>query len=386
MKSPSVSRAARLAMTICLLLSAVLLQGCWDEVNLEDESYVSAMGVEFIDNEFHLYAQMIRFAGVAKVEGSSDVKDQIWIGLGKGNSVLLAINNLKRGAQSEINLEHLKSIVVHENAMSRLEDIMDGLNRQRASRYTSLVFGTKTSLIELFTTEALFEQSPLNTILYLPSVHEDQRSFIRPFAMQLAVQMIKEPAMTTSLPVIGINGSDWLKGKKSLMVQEIKGVFVLKRSKYIGFLPEKESAGLRWLDPVFKVFMVEAKGAVGKATIAMRGTSYKLTAVKGGNDPDFKLSVRLNGSVVEQDQPISKEEIVSSIEASIKKELEQTYVFGLEKGMDLYQLEHHMYRYHNAEWKQTMAAGDWIPRQNQLKINVKFDLHHSGKFDLGEGT
>lgn len=373
-------------MTVCLLLSAMLLQGCWDEVNLQDESYVSALGVEFIDNEFHLYAQMIKFAGVAKVEGSSDVKNQVWLGMGKGSSVLLAINNLKKGAQSEINLEHLKSIVVHENAMSELENIMDGLNRQRASRYTSLVFGTKSDIVELFTTEALFEQSPLNTILYLPSVQEDQRSFIRPFAMQLAVQMLKEPGMTTAFPVIGINGSDWLKGKQALQVQEIKGVFVLKRSKYIGFLPEKEAAGLRWLDPKFNVFMVEAKGAMGKATIAIRGTDFKLTAAKGGSVPDFKLSVRLHGGVVEQDQPISKAEIESSIETSIKEDLEQTYVAGLEKGMDLYQLEHHMYRYHNAEWKQTMAAGDWTPRQSQLKIDVKFELNHSGKFDLGEGT
>ncbi|MDQ0061154.1 Ger(x)C family spore germination protein [Paenibacillus harenae] len=389
MKNHSVSRSARTVLACCLLLSAMLLQGCWDEVNLQDQTYVSSLGVELKDGKFQLYAQMIKFAGVAKVEGSSSpVGNQVWIGKGTGSTVLLAINHLKKGSQSEINLEHLKSIVVHESAMSRLSDIMDGLNRLRASRYTSLVFGTKSDIVEIFTAEALFEQSPLNTMLFLPKVQEIQRSFIGPFPMKQAVQMLKEPGMTTPVPVIGMNGSDWLKGKKALQVQEIDGIFVLKKSKYIGFLTEKEASGLRWLNPNFSLFMVEAKGARGKATIAIRGASHKLTAThgQGSGDPVFKLSVQLNGSVVEQDQPINKEEIVNSIAASIKEDLERTYATGREKGMDLYQLEHHMYRYHNAEWKKKMAGGDWVPRLDQLKIDVKFKLIHSGKFDLGEGT
>lgn len=389
MKGHSVSRTVRIAMASCLLLSAMLLQGCWDEVNLQDQSYVSALGVELKDGKFQLYAQMIKFAGVAKVEGgSSQVGNQVWIGKGTGSSVLMAINHLKKGAQSEINLEHLKSIVVHESAMSRFTDIMDGLNRQRASRYTSLVFGTKSDLVELFTAEGLFDQSPLNTMLYLPEVQEIQRSFIGPFPMKQAVQMLKEPGMTTPVPVIGMNGSDWLKGKKALQVQEIDGIFVLERSKYIGFLTEKEASGLRWLNPDFSLFMVEAKGARSKATIAIRRTSHKLTVTQGqsSGDPVFRLSVQLIGSVVEQDQPINKEEIVNSIVGLIKEDLERTYAIGRERGMDLYQLEHHMYRYYIAEWKKTMAGRDWVPRQEQLKIDVKFKLSHSGKFDIGEGT
>lgn len=366
----------------CALFSVLLLQGCWDEVNLADVTYISTIGIEYKEESFQIYALMLKFSDVAKTESAPQQPSEVWIGTGKGDSIFLAINDLKKSAQSDVSLEHLKIVVVQDSAMGKLDEVLDGLNRQRASRYTSTIFGTRSDFEKLFTTEALFEHSLMNTIMYLPNIHERQRSFIRPYEMQLAVQSFNEPAMTTTLPVIDYNETKWKKGKKKMRVQQIAGVFVIKEKKYIGYLSENEAKGLRWYDPDFELFMLQAEGKTGQATIAVNRSHYKLRVETDKGRPAFRLQVNLKGSVVEQSRNITEREIEQSIESAVKEEMTDTNEIGLKKGMDLYRLEHQMYRYNQPLWKKEAAGGDWLPRPDQLDIEVNFQLTHTGKLNL----
>lgn len=382
--------ARRLLRSVGMLLSAImaaiLLQGCWDEVNLPDVSFVSVIGIDYEEGQFAFYAQMIKFAQVAKSDSPQPDPNPIWIGKGKGDTVMLAFNNLTRTGQANINIEHLKTIVVHERALSKMNDIIDGLNRQRASRYTTWVFGSRVPIEDVLTTDTFFDQSPLNSILYTPVPHENQHSFIRPHEMQLAVQSLKEPSKTTTLPVLDVSDASWQRGKKPLQTQLIKGIFVFRELKYLGYLPEKSVEGLRWVNPEFEQYMLEAAGSGGKATMAVQSTRGELKAKFNKGEPEFVLSLKLQGEVAEIDGRIKKDEIVASIESQVKRQIEETYKKGLANKMDLFDLSHHLYRYHHAQWKLTAFKEDWLPRADQLKVEVKFQLTHSGKFELSNDT
>ncbi|MDQ8735919.1 Ger(x)C family spore germination protein [Paenibacillus sp. LHD-38] len=374
------------AALIGLMFSSLLLEGCWDEINLEDVSYISSLGIDYSEGHYIVYAQMIKFGLIAKTETVQPDPSPVWIGKGEGDSILLALNDLTQAGQAILSLEHLKTVVVQERAMFKMRDIMDGLNRQRASRYTSLMFGTRGTIENIFTTDTFFDQSPLNSIMYSPFSLNSQRSFIRPYAMQLAVQTLKEPAMTTTLPALTANKDYWKRKKQPLNIQLYDGIFVYRELDYLGFMTESDASGLRWVNPVFHHYLFEAIGKEGRASVAVDSSKSKVKASIKDGEVDFSLQVSMKGQVDEMRGTLSEAELVASMEDRVKQQIEETYRKGQAKGMDLFQLEHHLYRYHLAYWKQNCKGEDWKPKPNQLKIQVKFNLIHSGNFELGEGT
>lgn len=380
--------AGRRLSAAALVLACLLLTGCWDEVNLQDVSYISALGVDHEDGQYTIYTQMINFGAVAKTESPQPQAQKIWIGQGKGDSVLLAFYNLSRGGYTTLNLEHLKTIIIHERALGKIADVLDGLNRQRASRYTSLLYGTNEPIENIFTTENFFDQSPLNSILYMPGPHDVQYTFTKPLRMQNVVQQLREPSMTTLIPALNTTESYWQHGSKKMNTQLIDGVFIFKNFKYQGYLLEKELPGIRWLDESFDKVFTKAGGDKNEATVSVTGASHRFRVDSSlPGKAIFRLHVQLKGHVVELDGRMSEREIVESVEHMVKDEIETTFRLGLKRGMDIYQMEHYLYRYHHSYWKSHVKGKDWSPKQDQLaEIEVKLDLTDSGKFQLSSGT
>ncbi|MDQ6423002.1 Ger(x)C family spore germination protein [Paenibacillus sp. LHD-117] len=361
----------------------ILLPGCWDEVNLQDVSYVSAIGIDYQDGQMILYGQMLNFASIAKSESPASIPAETWLGRGKGKSTLLALYDLMRGGYSSINLEHLKTVIIHERATGKIDDVLDALNRQRASRYTSLIFGTTSPIEDIFTTENFFNQSHLYSVMYAPKPHEDQYTFIEPLQMQLAVQTIKEPCELTLLPVINSSQTYWKKGKKPISTQLISGLFVFKDYKYLGYFAEKSVIGLRWLNEDFHKVYLEANADGHTGTVSIKDAKYGVDIDTAGEEPRFRLNVSLTGSLIELDGEMTAGQIESSIEETVRGQIQSLYEIGIKKGVDFLELEHRLYRYHNRFWHSHIKDKDWVPDPKFLaEIDVKFQLSDSGKYDL----
>lgn len=54
---------------ILMISLSLLLTGCWDIREVQDINYISAIGVDYKDGEYIIYAQMLDFSSVAKQEG-----------------------------------------------------------------------------------------------------------------------------------------------------------------------------------------------------------------------------------------------------------------------------------------------------------------------------
>lgn len=373
--------------TVCFsIFICLLLPGCWDEVNLQEVSYISAIGIDYEEGQFTIYAQMIYFAAIAKSETPQAVPDPIWIGKGKGDSVLMAFYNLTKAGYTTLNLEHLKTVVIHERALSRISDVIDGLNRQRATRYTSLLYGTSMPLDKLFTTETFFNESPLISLLYAPRPHEIQHTFVMSQKMQTAVQQLKDPGMTTLLPALNTTEAYWKHGKKPMNSQIINGIYVFKNFTYQGYAAQQDVIGIRWLNKNFEKVYIEGEKGGGKATVSINNVSIRPRALLSGNNPKFELTVKLKGHVIEMDSEMSEEEITASIEQRVKEEIEATYQYGVEKKMDLFGLEHYLYRYHYSYWKEQTANGAWRLQKDGISVNVKLQIKDPGKLELGSST
>lgn len=367
-------------------LCAAMLSGCWDEVDLSDQGYVSALGVDFQDGHYVLYGQLIQFSSIAKTRTPGETGSNVWIGRGRGKTVFTALGDLQRTSQFSINLEHLKVLVVHKRAIDRIADILDANNRQRASRYTSYVFATDVPLQELFSTEVFFDRSPLLSILYNPEIQYTQRSLIRPVTMQEFVRALDEPGFTALLPSIKLDGQSWSEMKKSFDVQTYNGAVAFQRTRPGAFLSAEELSGFRWIDPQFNQYYMETSGdgadggRAGTVNVTFSRPDYRL--LEGGDNPRLLLSLKLAGHLVELPEPMTAGEIERDIERRVKEDVERTFKIGCEKKVDILELGEYLYRDHHRLWKKLNANGPWCPGPGQLSVQVDFTLAHTGKFDL----
>lgn len=370
----------KLMLALVVLLSTT---GCWDEVDLQDISYVSAMGLDYVDNQFVAYAQIISFDSVAKKESMPSNKEPIWTGHAEGSSTLDAIFNLTRSSQYVISLDHLKSIVIHERAFPYMKQMIDGINRLRATRFTSLIFGTKSSIEELFETDTFYNSTPLTSTLYSPRISYEQISFVQPLTMQKFIRSALEPGMTTILPAMERVTGQWNNDGKPMRLNVISGLFTFKGDKFGGYFPKNKMAGIIWDDPKFSQATVNiVDNGEQAATIMVDHSHTEIKASWQAGKPRFRLKASLTGHLIEVAEKLDREQMTALMEKTVAQQIKDTYLAGVAQGVDLYQLEHNLYRYHNKEWKKLKEQGNWKPKADDLAIEVNCLITHPGELEV----
>lgn len=372
------------AKALLILAAAVpLLAGCWDSSNLENVEYVTAIGIDREDGGFVFYAQLIDLSTIAKTE-SGGRKDAVpvWIGQGKGRTVYDAYDKLLRSAQSELSLEQLKVIVVRNQAMGSLTEILDAINRVRVSRYTSWVFGTKSPIIDIFSTDLVLERSQLHSLLYSPQQQMKSNTFVQPLKMQKFVSNFNEHAVTALLPSIQVTDRAWRQDKENIQVGMIDGLFAFKKKKH-HFYGRDQIAGIRWLNPQYRFHRLPVQNKEGgAATVAVSESKSKVKIALQNGQPHFTLHMKLKGELAETEGSIHYEEIVQAVQTKVADELIDVFTIGAKNGDDLLNLEEKLFRYRYKEWKKLNGKGGWQPKSGDLKVKVDFILQHAGSFQL----
>ncbi|WP_165930546.1 MULTISPECIES: Ger(x)C family spore germination protein [unclassified Paenibacillus] len=358
-------------MKAVLALSVMLVTGgCWDEVNLQDVSYISAIGVDYVDNHFIVYAQMISFGVIAKQDTAPPPGSPIWIGKHEGNTNLAAIFNLMDSSQYKLSLNHLKTVVIHERAFNEIKQIIDSLNRLSSTRFNSFVFGTKTDINELFTMDMLFNKTPLTTPLYAPHIENNQNSYIEPMTLQTLIRGALEPAMAVKLPALSTLPDDWENNKKKLKFLTIDGVFLFNKKKPAGYLSRERTKGLIWTSEAFKRSLIPVNVDGKRGSVVIDAAKSNIKVNWADKDPEFTLKVNVSGHLIEASSDFTDEELKTRVEQAVQSQLEDTYLRGLALNADIYDLEHQLYRHHNRAWKR-LVKENWKPGPKDLAIEVK---------------
>ncbi|SFE47114.1 germination protein, Ger(x)C family [Paenibacillus catalpae] len=365
-----VMKTLKVSLALCAML---ITGGCWDEVNLQDVSYISAIGVDYVDDHFIVYAQMISFGVIAKQEGAPPPGSPIWIGKHEGDTNLAAIFNLMDSSQYKLSLNHLKSVVIHERAFSEIEQIIDSLNRLSSTRFNSLVFGTKTDINDLFTMDMLFNKTPLTTPLYAPHIENNQNSYVKPMTLQTLVRGALEPAMVVKLPSLSLLPEDWENNKKRLRFLTIDGTFLFNEKKSVGFVSREKSKGLVWTSEGFRRSLVPIRVDDRRASVVIDTAKSNVKVNWENNKPKFVLKTNLTGHLIEASSEFTDQELVSNVERVVKAQMEDTFLKGLAMNADLYDLEHELYRYHNKAWRH-LVQEEWKPTPKDLTIEVKYRI------------
>ena len=376
-------RAALAAMPICLL--ALPLSGCWDLRELEHMFYAHAVGVDFADGKYRLYVQIIDFSALGKHEGGGPEPQETggsWVGLGVGESIQEALQDLYLSTQRRFYWGHLNSVVLSESVLKQgIETSIGVLSRYSEFRYTHWLFGTREPIGDVLLASPILEFSPVYSQLGDPVDTYRQSSIIRPRRMFQLIADMNEKGRTAFLPLISLERNRWADVKKRYAAIAIRDAAILKDGKWHAVMTDEELLGKRWLEPGTKrAHLYLKRNGRTEAVLVFRRPKSDISWRDEGGRIRFDLRLSLKAVINEHSAGLTLDEIVRRAEEKIRDEIRRTYIEGIRRQADVLNLLEPVYR-NDLRLYRKMAAGGRFPLdETSLRdIDVKVTIASTGK-------
>ncbi|WP_144938721.1 Ger(x)C family spore germination protein [Paenibacillus sp. 32O-W] len=368
-----------------VLLLPFFLTGCWSRYEVQNMNYVTAVGIDYADGQYIIYAQLLDFSTVAKLEGQQKAEQpQVWIGRGKGISFTEAANDLYSTSQQRLNWGQISAILFSERLLKerKVGEVLELIDRYREIRYLAWVFSTRDPLDEVLIATPFFRLSPKASILHNPEQNYRQRSILAPIRLQKFVMDSNEKAKTSYIPELSIRKDRWKENQKPHELLRYSGIQIYDKDKYYARMSLEEIKGLPWLN---------------KHTIRLPVDLFsdnKLVAVLVAEKPEydvkprvkydkayFDISVKVKAGVNELHADVTEQELTQLAQKEIEHQIRQTFQTAFEKRIDIYNLGESLFRRNPYAWKR-IASGTVLNKDSLRTINVNVQIVYSGRYKL----
>ncbi|EST54187.1 spore germination protein [Brevibacillus panacihumi W25] len=368
-----------------VLLLPFLLTGCWSKYEVQNMNYATAVGIDYAEGQYIIYAQLLDFSTVAKLEGQQKAEQPpVWIGRGKGISFSEAANDLYSTSQQRLNWGQISAILFSERLLKerKVGEVLELIDRYREIRYLAWVFSTRDPLDEVLIATPFFRLSPIGSILHNPEQNYRQRSILAPIRLQKFVMDSNEKARTSYIPELSVRKDQWKESQKPHELLRYSGIQIYDKDKYYARMSLEEIKGLPWLN---------------KHTIRLPVDLFsdnKLVAVLVAEKPEydvkprvkydkayFDISVKVKAGVNELHADVTEQELTQLAQKEIEHQIRQTFQTAFEKRIDIYNLGESLFRKNPYEWKR-IASGTVLNKDSLRNINVNVQIVYSGRYKL----
>lgn len=236
-----------------ILFIVILLSGCSSHNESERMLYIHGIGIDYEDDMYTIYAQVINFSTVAKSEQPDGESEHSEVGQASGKTVDEAIFNLYHSLDQKLFWGHLTFVVYSEEALKkgRMNTVIDLLSRYREIRYQIWFYSTEDSVKDVLLTVPIINTSLALSRLGDPRNSYMQESFIEPVNMRMTIIGLNEPSHEAVMPVISIvKNWETIEGKND--IAKVIGVGVVSKDGFKGFITSDKARGLRWMNNKMK--------------------------------------------------------------------------------------------------------------------------------------
>lgn len=372
-----------LAATLCL---TVFLGGCWDMREPERMLYVNGLGVDYIDNQFHVYVQIIDFANTAKSEQPASDIPQAEVGFAKADTIDDALTLLYHSVDQAVFWGHFSYIVVSEKVLEhgKLNTVIDSFIRYRETRYQIWLYATKDPVQDVLLVRPVINRAITLSKLGDPYNSYKQESFVHPTNIRELIIGLDEPGHEETIPLINVK-DNWESSKESVEAPVLSGIAAISRDSFKGFISGSSARGLQWMTKKTK------RGRISFKTENDNDISIIIDKVKPSITPVLKNGVKFNVEV-EVDATLSTKEghmpikeISEKLEEEISKQILETYKESIEKNIDIYQFSEQLYRKELETWKKYEQDGRIELTEESIgKLNVRIRKLNSDRKSFKE--
>ncbi len=384
-----------------MLLSIVLLSGCWDRAELQDLDIVSAIGIDEggddVENRYRVTVQIINEGQIAGTQGQGGRSEMAPVTTysATGSTISEALRKIAPKSPNELFFPHVQLMVIGEDLARNkgIQDLFDVIERDSQFRtlFPILIVRDNTAKALLQITTPLEAVPAAKIVGGLETTKKIWGEYASTRADQVIQQLDGEGANLTGIEITG----DPAKGNEITNVQQIssktdiqiKGLAVFKNGKLQKWLDGDEARGASWINNELTKTVVNLDCEKKKKGIAveMVRSQTKVKADIKNRKPVIRIAVRSEGHISEVHCPIAlgKHESIEKIEKQMEKEIKEEVMMALEAAKeqksDIFRFGETVNREDPKLWKK--IKGKWddeIFPETEVHVNVQVFIRRSG--------
>ncbi|MCM3765517.1 Ger(x)C family spore germination protein [Neobacillus niacini] len=371
---------------------SVLLTGCWDRTEINDNAYVVASGVDKGEKNKVRFSVQIPLpsslggAGSSGGGGGTSGEGPTLITQGTGRNIREGMEDIQIRLSRKLYFAHRRVIIIGEDlAKDGILEVVRAVFMQPQSRLSTYLAISKGDAVKLLESQPRMEQFSAEAIREMAKASSNR-------TVMDVLQDLQRPGKDPIVPVIDTTGTlkEDDKGKEVVMRQ----FAVLKQDKLSFFTNEKETQGILWLlgkmkKKSFTFSTMENK----EITLQIIDNHVKTDLSMEAGKPVFELKIRATGTMLENEPNLRIEDpktyymIIRKMEKEIETNVNQILRHSLSEGIDFYGFGWHLYKNRYQRWEKEWKK-DWerLLPQLKVKVNVDGDIQrrmNSGKVEKG---
>lgn len=365
-------------LIIMMSCQILFLTGCWGAKEIQSQTYITAIGLDFEEGEFIVYIQALNFANIAKQEGASSLQEAspIFIGEGKGESIQAALSKLEKKVALPLYHGHIDTILLSENVIKdHIKSVIEFIGQNSFIRYNCWLFGTEHDIKSIFTSESFFNYPSIYTVLHNPDLLIKNNIGIPIVKYNKFISTYYQPIGTQIIPSLEINPENFSEDNKQKNIAEITGGYVTSLQQYKGLVNKEDLIGLKWIST--EATNIPLSLFEEKVSVIIQKPK-KLIKVINGKNPIYHLKVKADAVIIQNVEEISIDKITKEIERQVKQELLTTIEKSEMIDADLLNISEKAYRYHLKKWDVNSLKS--LNKESigyiEVKINIEQNINY----------
>jgi spore germination protein KC len=385
-----------------MIVSTVLLSGCWDRQELQDLDIVSAIGIDKggnnPENRYLVTVQVINEGQIATAggQGGKTSAAPVTTYSAKGSTIEEAIRKIAAQSPQELFFPHIQLMVIGEELARKkgIQELFDWIERDSQFRtlFPVLIVRNNTAKTILQIVTPLEDLPSAKIVGGLESTTKTWGESASTRADQVIKQL--EGEETANLMGVQITGNPE-KGNKLTNVQQIspettiaiKGLAIFKKGKLKKWLDGDAARGAILINNELKRTIIDLNCEKEKKGIAVDIMRSK-TKIKGeikNNKPVIQIEVRTEGHISEVHCSIdlSTYTTIEKLEDQMKKEIKEEVMLAINEAKkqktDIFRFDEYINRENPKFWKKIKKKwNDEIFPETEINVNVQAFIRRSG--------
>ncbi|CAM3167733.1 Ger(x)C family spore germination protein [Filibacter tadaridae] len=376
-----------------LLIFSLFLTGCWDRRELNELAITLALGIDKIEGEYEVSAQVVVPSEVSPK--SSTGSSPVTLFRAKGETVYEALRKMTNESPRKIYPGHLRMLVLGEElAKEGISESLDLLARdwELRSDFYVVIAKDKTAT-EILNVSTTIENIPANKMFNTLKTSESSLASTKGITLDELIADLTSEGKNAVLTGIEVKGDQEV-GPSKQNVETITPsatitydyLAVFKGNKLIGWLTERESRGYNDITNSVKstVMPISCPGE-GEASIEVIDFNTDMKGKFKNGSPEVDLTIEAEGNVgaVECKIDLKETETIDTLEKIYEKELkgiinETIDTLQNKYESDIFGFGKAIHRSNPKEWKKIKEQ--WNEEFSELTVNIEVNmkLHNTG--------
>jgi spore germination protein KC len=387
-----------------LLLSylALLISGCWDQVEIKERAIVVGLGIDKTPEGFvRVTAQIVNFGsskgeqrtsegttGLTGTQGSSQQNNSVSVLTSTGRSFFDAIHKFIQSSSRRITFTHNRIIVLgNDLAKSGISGILDVMARDSQFRRTNWFLATNNTAREIMELQTGLGSIPAKEIDQMLR-NLSNNPLIPPVTLNDFLVDIKSEGKAAVMPLIELEPSDNAGGSASASKVKIEKMAVFKNDRLCGTLTAEESQGLLWLiaknkgGDVAVPYLSSKSPNMDQKPVWLKisnGTS-KIQPLITHSGLLIKITCQGTGTLIETEEFMNNSRTIKQLEIKsariLEREVERTIRKSQQFSADFPGFAGFIHGEYPENWRQ--LKNNWEQEYPRIRTKVGFQINITG--------